>query len=301
MNIKIKSRGEWKVKATKVINTFFKKTSLDHVGEYTAGCAYYTFLSFIPFIILLLSLIKYLNIEKDTLVQIFEMILPSIMKSSVLDIIQEMYSKSIETVSISAIFLLWSASKSFYALNLGLSSIYKKEAEENYFFLRLKGIIGAMLALALVIAVLILLVFGNTIEVAVNTNFPEFSGFLDFVLHARAIISIAGMFMIFLFLYRISQRKEKRSTRNCIPGALFTAIGWYFISFFFSIYVNIFTNFSIIYGSLATITIIMMWLYTIIYVLLLGAELNIMLEERINQFFFHRKTNDCKKKMIEEK
>lgn len=269
----------------KKINDFFKQTSSDHVGEYTASCAYYTFLSFIPFIILLLSLVKYLNIEKDTLAQIFGIILPNIMKSSVLDIIQEMYSKSLETVSISAIFLLWSASKSFYALNLGLSAIYQKEERGNYFFLRLKGIIGAIAALILLIAILILLVFGNSIEVAINTNFPEFSGIFDFILHARDILSIAGMFVIFLVLYRIFQRKERRSIKNCIPGALFASIGWYLISFFFSLYVNIFTDFSVIYGSLATITVIMMWLYTIIYALFLGAELNVMLEERMNLWF----------------
>ena len=51
----------------KKINNFLKKTNEDHISEYTAQCAYYTFLSFIPFIILLLSFIKYMNIEKDTL------------------------------------------------------------------------------------------------------------------------------------------------------------------------------------------------------------------------------------------
>jgi len=49
------------------INDFLKKTNDDHISEYTAQCAYYTFLSFIPFIILLLSFIKYMNIEKETL------------------------------------------------------------------------------------------------------------------------------------------------------------------------------------------------------------------------------------------
>lgn len=51
----------------KKINSFLKKTNEDHISEYTAQCAYYTFLSFIPFIILLLSFIKYMDIEKDTL------------------------------------------------------------------------------------------------------------------------------------------------------------------------------------------------------------------------------------------
>ena len=42
----------------KAISKFFEKLNEDHVGEYAAKCAYFTFLSFIPFIILLLSLIK---------------------------------------------------------------------------------------------------------------------------------------------------------------------------------------------------------------------------------------------------
>ncbi len=55
------------MKLLRTINVFLKKTNDDHISEYTAGCAYYTFLSFIPFIILLLSFIKYMNIEKETL------------------------------------------------------------------------------------------------------------------------------------------------------------------------------------------------------------------------------------------
>lgn len=266
----------------KKIDSFFKQINSDHIGEYTAQCAYYTFLSFIPFIILLLSLIKYINIEKDTLANIFEMILPNIMKSSVLDIIQEVYSKSIETVSITAIFMLWSASKGFYALNKGLSSIYRKEDEENYIFLRIKGIIGAVFALVLIIMILIFLVFGNLLEELINNNFREFSGIIEAVINARGIISITLMFFIFLFMYRFSPSNKKKGLKSCMLGSLFSAISWYLISFFFSIYVNIFTNFSVIYGSLATITIIMMWLYAIIYVIFLGAEINHLTEDKIN-------------------
>lgn len=54
--------------------------------------------------------------------------------------------------------------------------------------------------------------------------------------------------------------------------------GWFLVSYFFSIYVDIFTSFSVIYGSLATITLIMMWLYAIIYIILLGAEINVILD-----------------------
>ena len=280
------------------INDFFKRLSKDHISEYTAQCAYYTFLSFIPFIILLLSLIKYLNIETDKLANIFTAILPSIMKNSVLDIIQEMYSKSFETVSISAIFMLWSASNSFYALNKGLSAIYNKEQkDENYIFLRLKGLAGALLALAIVIVILVFLVFGNLLEQTIVENFRGFNAILEFIINARYIISIASLFIIFLLMYRVTQNKKGIKFRNCILGALFSAIAWYLISIFFSIYVNIFTNFSIIYGSLATITLMMMWLYAIIYVIFLGAEINIITEGRIEQKFNKiKKSNELLKK-----
>ncbi len=268
----------------KKINNFFIKIDKDHINEYTAQCAYYTFLSFIPFIILLLSLIKYINIEKDTLANIFELILPSIMKNSVLDIIQEMYSKSLETVSISAIFILWSASNSFYALSKGLSAIYKKEKTENYIFLRIKGIVSAILALIIVFLILVVLVFGNSIESAINSKFPELSHIVSIILTTRNIISIFVMFAIFLFMYKLSSGKRKDGFKNSMVGAAFTSIALYLISFFFSIYVKIFTNFSVIYGSLATITLILMWLYAIIYAIFFGAELNVAFENwKINK------------------
>ena len=290
------------MKTVKNVSYFFKRTDEDHIGEYTAQCAYYTFLSFIPFIILLLSLIKYLNIETDKLVQIFTAILPNIMKNSVIDIIQEMYSKSFETLSISAIFMLWSASKSFYALNKGLSAIYNKEQkDENYIFLRLKALAGAILTLGLIVIILIFIVFGNTLEQGIRENYHGLSKILEFIINARIIISIVGLFIVFLFMYKVSQNKRGKKLRSCAIGALFVAVSWYLISFFFSIYVDIFTNFSIIYGSLATITLIMMWLYTIIYVIFLGAEINIMLEDKVECLFNKmKKTKKLKKAILKD-
>lgn len=279
------------IKLIKNIIMFFEKTGKDHIGEYTAQCAYYAFLSFVPFIILLLSLIKYANIEKDTLVYIFEAILPNIMKSSVMDVIQEVYSKSIEIVSISAIFMLWSASNGFYALNKGLSAIYKKHEEGNYILLRIKGVIGAIIALVMLIFILILLVFGNSIEMTINENLKGLSKIIDIILKGRKIIAITVMFFIFLAVYKISSGKKEKGIKDCVIGAVFTSIAWYLISFFFSIYVDIFTNFSIIYGSLATIILIMMWVYTIIYAILLGAEINVIMQERINIWIEKRKFN----------
>ena len=83
------------MKFIKEIRLFFNKVSADNIGVYTAQCAYFSFLSFIPFIILLLSLTKYININYDTFEYILESIFPVTAKNTVLNIIQEVYSKSI--------------------------------------------------------------------------------------------------------------------------------------------------------------------------------------------------------------
>ena len=57
-------------------------------------------------------------------------------------------------------------------------------------------------------------------------------------------------------------------------GAIFGAIALNIISFIFSQYLNIFKGFSITYGSLTTLMLIMMWTYSCFYTVLLGAELN---------------------------
>ena len=263
------------------INKFFQRINDDHVGEYAAKCAYFTFLSFIPFILLLLSLIKYMNIDRSTLEYILEAFLPTVTTNGVVDIIQEMYSKSFQTISISAIFTLWSAANSFYALTLGLSSVYRSENKKNFILLRIKGVVGTIIIIFTIIMVLILLVFGNRISLTVEENFPNFSGIINFILNIRSLLVIISLFIIFVLMYRfVPDHQKGNSLKSQVPGAIFASIGWFVLSYFFSIYIDIFTNFSVIYGSLTTIILIMMWLYAIIYMILIGAEINVIVTKR---------------------
>lgn len=48
----------------------------------------------------------------------------------------------------------------------------------------------------------------------------------------------------------------------------------------FSIYLDVFKNFSVIYGSLTSIMLLMIWVYWSMYVLLLGAEINALIEKK---------------------
>lgn len=113
-----------------IIDRLFKNMDNDHISEYSAQCSYYTILSFIPFIILLITMIQYTSIEQQALLEAISKIIPASMNEMVLGIVREVYSKSIGTISISIIFTLWSAGKGLYALTKGLQGVYKVNSEE---------------------------------------------------------------------------------------------------------------------------------------------------------------------------
>ena len=80
------------------INELSENLKKDHVSESSAQCAYYTILSFIPFIMLVITLIQYTGIEPQTLFDVISRIIPSSMSEMILGIVQEVYSKSIGTI-----------------------------------------------------------------------------------------------------------------------------------------------------------------------------------------------------------
>ncbi len=268
------------IKTYKRINNFLAGMSQDHVSEYCAQCSYYTILSFIPFIILLITLIQYTKIDQQTLFDVLSKIIPSSMNEFVLGIVQEVYSKSIGTISISIIFTLWSAGRGLYALTKGMQEVYKVEGEkqENYFILRLKAVVQTIVFILLITVGLAFLVFGNTLISLIQEYFGVFEWFTG----ASALITELGFifitFIIFLLIYKFMPN-HKVTLKSQLIGALFAAVALNAVSFVFSVYLDLFKGFSITYGSLTTLILIMMWTYACFYTMFLGAEFNKEIEK----------------------
>lgn len=259
----------------KLIEKLFNDMSEDHVSEYAAQCSYYTILSFIPFVILLITLIQYTKIDQQTLFDAISKIIPTSMNEMVIGIVQEVYSKSFGTISISIIFTLWSAGKGLYALAKGLQSIYNVSGEEklSYIYLRAKSILETVIFIVLITIGLTLLVFGNSLKSIIQNHFGGLENFTTFSGVLTQFAFVFATFSIFLLLYKFMP-KRKITFKSQVYGAIFGAISLNIISFIFSRYLDIFKRFYITYGSLTTLMLIMMWMYSCFYTLFLGAELN---------------------------
>ncbi len=267
----------WKEKY-KIIEKFFTNMEEDYISESSAQCSYYTILSFIPFIILVITLIQYTNIEPQTLFDAISKFIPSSMNEIVLNVVQEVYSKSIGTVSISIIFTIWAASKGLFALTKGLQLIYNTDnkSDTSYIYLRIKGILQTIIFIVLIVIGLTALVFGNTLKDIAQRYFGELRNYNIMFSILTEIIFILITFIIFLLLYKFMP-KHKVTFKSQMYGAIFGAIALNVISFIFSKYLYIFKGFSLTYGSLTTLMLIMMWTYSCFYTVFLGAELNKLL------------------------
>lgn len=257
----------------------FDKLKKDNVSEYAAECAYFTILSFIPFIIFFLSLIQFTNIDKESIYFWIREVIPTTMHSMILGVIDEVYSKSIGTISIAVIFALWSASKGFFYLCKGLRKIYKSKEQKLNVIMRIEGVFYTFIFVIAIISFLVVMVLGNRIHQLFAQKFRTVAFITAYILKIRGFILVIAMFIVFLFIYKFIPRK-KNKFKNQIYGALFASIGWYLTSWIFSIYINLFEGFSNTYGSLTSIILIMMWVYVCMYIILLGAEINTLVEEK---------------------
>lgn len=253
------------------------KLKINHIDEYTVQCAYFTILAFIPLIMLILTLTKYVGIDQNTLFFIIEKILPSnTLNNIVLDIVKEVYSKSVGTITISVVFVLWSAGKGFLALCKGLNFAYGVEDSKRFIYFRLRAMILTVIFIIFIILTLLLLVFSNNINMLLQERFNIFSVVINTIVKSKVLISTVSLFIIFTLMYKFIP-KHKQKIKDQIPGAIFASISCNIISLFYSLYVKIFTGFSILYGSLTTVVLAMMWIYACMYSILLGATINNMI------------------------
>lgn len=264
----------------KKVNKFMDELNEKHVSAYAAKTAYFIMLSFIPFLMLLCTIIQYTPLHKADVLALFVGAVPSSIDPLVISVIDEIYGKSGTTISISAVVVLWTAGKGVTAIIQGLNSVFDVKETRNYLMLRIYGAVYTVLIMLSILVLLVLVVFGNKIQTNLLAHIPVLGSVTGTILEKRYVISICFLILIFAVIYRFMPN-TKIQFKHQLPGAVFTAVSWSVFSYGFSLYVDYFSNMSNMYGSLTTLIIVMLWLYMCMYIMLSGAAINgIMVEKK---------------------
>ena len=255
------------------------KIKHDKINAFAAEAALFLIMSFIPFLILLMLLVKYTPLTEQMIISALESVLPPAFVPYITINVHKVYSDvNHAALFIVIISILWAAGKGFVSLIDGLNAVFGIKDEHNWIIKRLFAILHTLIFLVIIVLCVVIYVLGYKINSFLELKAPFVTRITNRILQFRALIMVIILTLLFTFLYVAIPNRHTKIKRQ-FPGALFSAVGWVGFSYFFSLYLKYSSNISIIYGSLTTIVCVMLWLYTCMYIFLMGAEINLYVEQ----------------------
>jgi membrane protein len=275
------------IKSTlRLIGLLSRKIRDDHVAAYSAQAAFFIMISFFPFIMLLLSIIQFFPIERDGMLKLFAELFPTAINTLIESIINEIYETAASTtlISITIVTALWTAGKGFLAVMKGLNSVFEINETRHGLLLRAIAALYTLIFAVMIIATMVLFVFGNRLYYWTQKKIPVLTRTAFLIISLRTILGLLILISFFLIIY-IFVPNRKTKLLHQLPGAMLCGAGWMGFSYAFSYYIDNFSNYSAMYGSLTAVVLFMLWLYFCMYLLFLGAEFNLFFE---NKTFIHK-------------
>lgn len=261
---------------------FIIKVKNDDIFALGAQLAYYLILSFFPFLIFLMTIIGFSNLDAMQIIDGLSTILPSsvfeLTSTIIVEVVENQYKG---LLGVSIILSMWAASSAFRAVIKGINKAYSLKDDRSFITRAIIALICTFALAFIIIATLILLVFGNLIGDMLVKYIPYNMIIKNVWNLIRYIMILTIMICVFAGIYRYTPAK-RISWREAFPGAIVSTIGWLIVSLGFSFYINNFNNYSRLYGSLGAVFVLMTWLYISSIILILGGEINSVLVIRKN-------------------
>lgn len=258
----------------KAFSLFGKKITHDAVAAFSAQTAFFIIISAFPFLVLIVSVLERIPfISADMMYTVMD-IFPRTVMEYMEKIITEICSgNSVTIISISAVVLLWSASKGVTSIMRGLNFIYKIDDKRNFLEIRLVSV-GYTIGFVVYIVLTLIFIFGGgMLSSLLKSRLPE-NLFFNVIYR---IVSFLGKLMLLTVLFGLiylTVPKRKATIKSQLPGAALSALGWLGYSWFYSFYTDHLAGNSYVYGSLTSIILIMLWLYVCMYIFFIGGEVN---------------------------
>ena len=246
-----------------------------HIPLHAAYAAYFIVLAVFPALVLILSVLRYTGMEVRGLVELLDDILPSTMAEGAEELIYSTYRNSSGAmVGVSAVTALWSASRGIYGLLTGLNAVYGVSENRGYIYTRSISVVYTFVFILILLLTLVLHVFGNSIiNLMRQVDNPVVIFFTDLI-DLRFFLLLFLQSLVFTLMFMVLPNKRRSRFMESLPGGVLSSLGWLVFSDIYSIYVENFSKYSTIYGSVYGIAITMLWLYCCMSILFYGGALN---------------------------
>jgi len=262
-----------------LIRLLWHRIEEDDLNGLSAQLAYFFLLALFPLLIFLFTLLPYIPIPHQDILGVIKGVAPA----EAMDLIEEnvkyiMNHRNGGLLSFGIIGTIWSASNGINAIVRAFNKAYNVKESRSYIVSRGMAILLTFGMIFVLILAVILPVFGRDIGVFLFSKLGFTNFFIKIWDTLSLLVSAIILFLIFIGLYWIAPNVKMRC-RSAFPGAAFATIGWIISSIGLRIYVGNFSNFSVTYGSIGAIIVLMIWLYISAFIIVLGGEINAFYSE----------------------
>lgn len=255
---------------TQILRRYF----VHDVGRQGAALAYYLLFMLFPFLIFLSSLLGLLDLDVSGITGALNNLLPA----GVLEVVETYLSYVSRTSSTAMlwfglIFSIYFPMRAADCLMHAVRRAYRLSRPKNQLAYNFKVLLYTVFLLMTIALSLALATVGGRVLRSVGwllelpEPFIELWSDLRFLVLGVLVVGAVGA------LYAMAQDQRRRAG-EIVPGVIAALTGWMIISAAYAYYVENFANYSVIYGALGAIIVLMVWLNLTAVVLILGAEIN---------------------------
>jgi membrane protein len=263
-----------------VLDACYNSDVLGHAAQ----LAFYFLFALFPMLIFLAALVGYLPIPQllDRMIDYLSQVLPTVaivlVRQTLLEITRGPRSG---LLSFGLIATLWASSSGLHALIYSLNVAYRVKTMRAWWRDRLLAIGLTFGFSILIIAALTIIFVGANLGTFLANEFRLGTGFQTGWLLLQWPTMVLFMLLGLELLYFSAPNRPMR-WQWMTPGASFALVAWLVISFAFKWYVSRVANYTLTYGSLGSVIVLMLWLYFTSIAILIGGEINGVFERRKN-------------------
>ncbi|SNT27549.1 membrane protein [Granulicella rosea] len=178
-------------------------------------------------------------------------------------------------------FAVWSASVGFTAIQDTLNTVYKVKETRPYWKARGSAMLVTLLLGVLVTLTLCCLLAGTALSHLLRRHIYHYDIGMagGIAIHLVFDLVTLGMLnLLFAVIYYFAPDVKNKRWRLLTPGAALGILGWILASLALRLYLFYFNSYSLTYGSLGAVIILLTWFYLTGLMLLIGAEINSEIE-----------------------
>ncbi len=249
-----------------------------NVLKNAAALAYYMLFALFPLLIFASNLLGVLQLDISSVIRTLTGVLPNQVVAIAEGYLEYTTSNSSHTMLwFSLVFSVWFPTRAARGLMEDVRRAYGLGRPQRPFLYAVKQFAYTLILLAVLALTLPLTILGENVIreflVLVAPRLPAIWQYLRFIpVGLLMLVAIGCLYVLAL--------EQRRSFKTLLPGIAITLCGWLVVSIGFSVYVENFANYSLLYGTMGAVVVLLVWLYLSAVILILGAEYNAVRETR---------------------